>query len=264
MTKSNDKRDQHGDIDEILQEVYANTQPPDSWPALRERIGAAVSDRRRRARSERRQIAFWRRAALAMAACLMVSIGLLLHRQAPRHSGDSPDAAGTAGGFALLTQAQTDRLVQAFAQVRGLFADQHPWLMIDSAGASQMGLTLPQGPGHPEEGLVVLRLAVEETGREDGRRYADLVVFPRQEVVCTLQTAAGSTIELRLVPVLGKDGRVDIDFVARLDGQTREGRVTQVGRDAFSSLAQLRLGASSFNLGATARPIPPSGARIAL
>ncbi len=264
MARPNDKHDKHGDLDEILQEVYANTQPPGSWSALRERIGAAVSDRGGQAHFERRQVVFWRRMALAMAACLMVSIGLLLCWEAPRRSGDSPDAVGATNGLALLTQAQTDRLVQAFAQVRGLFSDQQPWLMIDSAGASQMGLTLPQEPGHREEGLVVLRLAVEETGREDGRRYADLVVFPSQEVVCTLQTAAGSTLELRLVPVLGQDGRVDIDFVARLDGQTREGRVTQVGQNAFSSFAQLRLGANSFSLGATARPIPPSGARIEL
>jgi hypothetical protein len=260
MTKSNDK---HEDIDEILQEVYVNTQPPDSWSALRQRIDAAILDGRGQSHFARRQLVFWRRAALAMAACLVAAVGLLLHMATPGSLGDSPDAAAN-GGFTLLTQTQTDRLVQAFSQVRGLFADQQPWLMIDSAGASQMGLTLPEGPGHREEGLVVLRLTVEETGRKDGCRYADLVVFPRQEVVCTLRTAAGSAIELRLVPVLGEEGHVDIDFVARVDGDARAGRVTQVGRNAFSSFAQLRLGANSLSLGATARPIPPSGARIAL
>jgi hypothetical protein len=263
MARPNDKHDKHGDIAEILQEVYVNTQPPDSWSALRKRIDAAILDGRGQSHFARRQLVFWRRAALAMAACLVAAVGLLLYVAVPRRLSDSPDTAAN-GGFTLLTQTQTDRLVQAFSQVRGLFADQQPWLMIDSAGASQMGLTLPEGPGRREEGLVVLRLTVQETGREGERRYADFVAYPGQQVVCTLQTAAGSNIELRLVSVLGQDGGVDIDFVARVDGDARAGRVTQVGRNAFSSFAQLRLGANSLSLGATARPIPPSGARIAL
>lgn len=256
MDNANDKRE---DIDGILREEYERTGPPDSWQALRERIDTALSQRGEPSLCARRRIAFWRRTALALAACLVVVTGLLLCMLSAERRAASLKTAAFANTPALLTQAEIGPLLQAFSQVRSLFADHQPWLMIDSVGNSQIGLTATGDLADREEGLIILRLIVQEDGGRAGDRYADLVAYPQQRITVVVQTAVGSAIELHLVPTLRKDGRVDLDFVARGDNDSRTARVIPVDPNAVRPLAQLQIGRHRFNLGAIAKAVPLSG-----
>lgn len=256
MDNGNDK---HEDIDGILRQEYERTGPPDSWSALRERIDTALSQLGEPSLFARRQIAFWRRAALALAACLVVVTGLLFCVLSTDRWAASPKTAELAHTPGLLTQSQIGQLLQAFSQVRSFFVDHQPWLMIDSVGNSQIGLTANEDLGDREGGLIILRLIVQEEGDRADSRYADLVAYPRQRITLAVQTAAGSAIELHLVPTLRKDGRVDLDFVARGDNDSRTARVTPVGQNAFQPLAQLQIGMHRFGLGAIAKAVQLSG-----
>jgi hypothetical protein len=189
---------------------------------------------------------------LALAACLVAALGLLFY-MVPRARRIEPT-----GGRALLTQVPIGQLVQAFAQIRGLFADQRPWLMVDSAGNTQIGLTPKDDPAPGTERLIVLRLTVQQDNGRVPDRYADLVAYPHQQISMVLPTAGGSPIEMRLVPTLREDGRVGIDFTVRGDDGLRTGQITSVGQNAFTALTQIQIGLHGFSLGAVAQLVPLS------
>ncbi len=255
----NHLHDQPEDIDPILREVYERTEPPDSWQALRERIGAALSQRSEHAPSGQRQVVFWRRVALAMAACFVAAVGLLFYVVSAGRQTTSLHPTSLADAPPLLTHAQIEPLIRAFSEVRSLFAEHQPWLMIDSAGNSQIGLSPNEASANRREGIIVLRLIVREENGRTGPRYADLVAYPQQRITFAMPTGAGSTIELHLVPTLRKDGRVDIDFTAQGDHGSRTAQITSVGQKAFTPLAQIQIGVHNVSLGAVAQPVPWSG-----
>jgi hypothetical protein len=255
MDHANDK-DQ--DLDRVLRETYEGTTPPDSWQALRERIDTALTLHGQDRAWASRPVVFWRRTALALAACFVAALGLLIWVVSAGQQTGSLPTTESPGAPALLGQAQIERLVQAFSQVRGLFADHQPWLMIDSAGNSQMGLTPKRDVANATGDLIVLRLMVQEVGGQATDRYADLIAYPRQQITLTVPTAAGSTIELRLMPSLREGGGVDVEFMARDDSGSRTGRVIPVGRNAFTPLAQIQIGVHGFRVGAMAKPVPLS------
>jgi len=69
-------------IDVILKDAHSQIQPPDSWEALRGRIDDRIYGGYMPSISITRlgkDAAFWRRTALAMAACLVITSALLIY-----------------------------------------------------------------------------------------------------------------------------------------------------------------------------------------
>jgi hypothetical protein len=115
------ENDQAGNesMDRLLRQAYQKVDPADSWQGLRRRI-----DGRLERQSRRSSVRLWRRTALALAACLAVTLGLLIHLlvQAGRAGGPAdPSAIARAP---LLEQGQLNRLTAIFEQIHEMFADQ--------------------------------------------------------------------------------------------------------------------------------------------
>jgi hypothetical protein len=219
--------DKPEDIDRILREVYEQTAPQDSWQALRERIDATLSrqDEHATAVTGRSSSATWPCGARLPGA----ATGLLFYVVATNRRAVSLPVTGTP---ALLTHAQIEPLVQAFSQARGLFADHQLWLMLDSIGNSQIGLTPNDASVPRPEEIIVLRLMLRE-GDSPAGRYADRGGVPRQRIT-RHANGAGSTIELHLTPSLREDGRVDSTLWPRATAPHGSG-FTPVGRTLYTS-----------------------------
>ncbi len=244
-----DQQRQDKMIEALLREVHESAAPADSWQALRGRI-----ESRCRTVTPVGEVIFWRRIALATAASFILTATLLGYFLL-KNQGAGPASSAVANADPpLLDDAQIERLAQAFSHVRSVFAGQSPWFMVDSFGNSQLGLTQAQEPAGRPEKLIVLRLALRDAQSESQRAYADLVAFPQQRIEVQMRTAQGSVIEVALVPVLGDDGRVAVDVVARGDGDARAAAV-RVDESAFRSLVHIRVGAHRIALNATAKPV---------
>jgi hypothetical protein len=245
-----DTRRQDERIETVLRQTHRSVQPVDSWEALRGRI-----DSRLDAATATARVIFWRRIALAAAACFAVT-SLLLGYVTLRHA--RPEAAPVVLADAdppLLDDAQIERLTQAFAQVRNMFAERSPWFMIDSLGNSQLGLSEPQQPADATQRVIVVRLALRDRESSTAGQYADLVAFPRQRVDVRMQTAQGAILELSLVSVLQEDGRVSLRVAAQSNGDAATSTSASLDARAFRPLVRLRTGARWVDLGATAQAV---------
>jgi hypothetical protein len=242
-----DKR-QDERIDALLRQAHDAVEPADSWQALRGRI-----DDRLRPAGMARKVVFWRRIALTTAACFLLTVAILsyLVLKNPRADRSRPTLAAAAAP--LLNDAQIEKLTQAFSQVRSIFNEQSPWLMIDSSGNSQLGLAQADRDATGAQSLIIVRLTLGDPQSDAEQPYADLIAFPQQRIDVQVRTAAGSAIEISLVPTAQEDGRIRLDLVARGDDGERVGAAVSVGGSAIEPIARIRAGAGWVYLGAMAR-----------
>jgi hypothetical protein len=228
-------------MDRLLQGVYEGTQPADSWEGLRDRIEQRLDDRR-----HRQSLILWRRAALALAACLVVTLGLL---------GYVWMRAPAAAAAPLLTSEQLVRLSTIFAQIRGMFAEQAAWFMVDSAGQTQMGLS--NGAGAPNEAapVVVLRLVLEEEGGAPKPQYWDVVALVRHPVDLRVSLQDGRTIAVSLLPELTAEGVVTLQTHAPTEGWADSGEARKIPDARYTSLGRVRAGSRWIGLQAIAKVV---------
>jgi len=235
-------------IDALLRQAHDLVGPADSWQALRSRI-----DDRLRPAAAAREVIFWRRIALAAAACFLLTATILsylvLKDAGPGRSQSAPANAAPP----LLNDAQIERLTQAFSQVRSIFEGQSPWLMIDSFGNSQLGLAQAGRGAAERQSLIIVRLTLGDQQSGGEQPYADVVAFPQQRIDVQVRTAAGSTVDVSLVPTPQENGRIWLGLVARGDGGERTDATVSVGGSAVKSIARIRTGAGWVHLGAMAR-----------
>lgn len=237
-----------GDMDPILRDIYLGAEPADSWEQLRERVDAAVS-RGHRSAQVHGKLVFWRRVALALAACVILTTALLFRAWLSRPSGALSDPP-------LLTEMQAGRLVEAFAQVRDLFSAQNPWFAVDSAGDSRIGVSPRKQADERGQRAIVIRLALRDGRTAGGQAYTDLVLFPEQEVSIEMRTAEGSAIDVSVLPALHADGGVTLSVTAYGGDKVRTVGAASVDPDGFRPLLRLRAGSRWVSLGATARAVP--------
>ena len=235
-------------IDALLRQAHDLVEPTDSWQALRGRI-----DDRLRPAPAAREVIFWRRIALAAAACFLLTAALVSYLVLKNVGAGRSQLVLANAAPPLLNDAQIEKLTQAFSQVRSIFDGQSPWLMIDSFGNSQLGLAEAGRGAAGMQSLIIVRLTLGDQQSDAEQPYADFVAFPRQRIDVQVRTAAGSAIELSLVPTSQDDGRIFLDLVAQGDGGERTGATVSVGGSAVESIARIRAGAGWVHLGAMAR-----------
>ena len=80
MMNTNGRKDNI--IDEILKDAHREIEPHDSWQALRTRIDHRISSKKSAsipATEMAKRLIFWRRLAFSMAACFLVTAGILIY-----------------------------------------------------------------------------------------------------------------------------------------------------------------------------------------
>ena len=107
-------------IDEAFKSAHSEIQPRDSWEALRARIDEKIGNKVISSIGGR-NVMFWRRAALVMAACFIITSALLIYVLHNIRNVQEQTGKG------VLNQVQLYQLSTAFSQVRRLFNDQFPW-----------------------------------------------------------------------------------------------------------------------------------------
>jgi len=235
-------------IDALLRQTHDMVEPADSWQALRRRI-----DDRLRPVAAAHDVIFWRRIALAAAACFLLTAALLSYLMLKNTGAGRSQSVLASAAPPLLNDAQVERLTQAFSQVRSIFNGQSPWLMIDSFGNSQLGLAQAGRAAAGMQSLIIVRLTLGDPQSDAEQPYADVVAFPLQRIDVQVRTAGGSAIEVSLVPTPQEDGRISLNLVAQGDGGQRTGATVSVGGSAVKSIARIRAGAGWVHLGAMAR-----------
>jgi len=232
-------------VDEILKEAHKEIEPLDSWQALRTRIDRRIDSGGllwASAAGMKKNIVFWRRLAFGMAACFLLTVGVLIYFLGLNYSlreYKQKQLVATASDN-LLNQTEINRLRFAFSQVRQLFGKQSQWMMIGSGNSTQIGLVGEMAPIVRNRDVVVVRLALNIGDVEAPRQYFDVVVFSNQEANFRLPVAYASAIDVSLKPVLRDDGTIEVEINAQADGVSKAGSISTVADDTFTSLIRMR------------------------
>jgi hypothetical protein len=220
------------DIQMILREAYTEIQPHDSWEALRSRIDDKINNADKLIISKKSltaNIIFWRRTALALAACLVLASILLLNTLFQPVNDNSQTR--------LLTKGQVQRLGTVFSNVRELFYEQQPWMLVDAGGKGEIGVD-NSTTGQPQTGkVIIIRLAVNTQGKQ---QYYDLVAISDQQVKFSIPAIEGSEMAVSLKLVLANGGKITIEIQAQLnDGRQTETTAT-IADNRFTSLVKVQ------------------------
>ena len=240
-------------IDEILKEVQKEIEPPDTWQSLRSRIDHRIAsgDLTSVSSSGIGSVTFWRRLAFSMAACFMITVGLLIYFIG-FHDGvrKYQQQYATTVNNNLLNPTEINSLKLAFEQVRQLFGQQTQWIMIGSGNSTQMGIANKIPLGVENRNIIVVRLAVDYDSKGMQRRYFDVVTFSNQQVDFQLPLADASAIDVSLVPILKNDGKIAVNINAQVNGSSRAKGIATVTEEAFTSLVRMRANGSWINIDA--------------
>jgi len=231
----NDKKDNV--IDAIVKDTREEIGPVDSWQALRVRIDQRIAGRdvSFAVRQGRESAIFWRRAALAMAACFVVAAAALVYTIGFIRGGRE----ATAGNEGLFSDAQLGRLQETFSNVRELFGQQLPWIVVGAGAEAEIGIA-PAIATADSGKVIIVRLAVSSQKAQGRQRYFDVVTFSDLAATCRLPVAEdGSAVNVFLKPVLGNDGTITVETKVAVNGSSEARSTTTVVDDAFTSLVRL-------------------------
>ncbi|HUT31598.1 MAG TPA: hypothetical protein VMX13_17540 [Sedimentisphaerales bacterium] len=227
-------------IEAMLRDSYGEIKPADSWAALRGRIDRRIENAKLpgvSALQGSRSIAFWRRTALALAACLLIAIGLLIYAlgfvQGGRVDGPLTKPINTG----LFSQAQLDQLKETFSNVRQLFEEQSAWIVVGSGNDAEIGVE-QIGRTWDASKIVVVRLAVNLEKENTAPRFFDVVTFPNQRADFQLPLADSSPVKVSLRPLV-KDKALAVEIRAQVNGRAKSETTTTVDDNVFTSLVRL-------------------------
>ena len=247
----------HDDIvDAILKDARREIEPLDSWEALRTRIDLRIKSRKPSSLSFAQlngSVVFWRRMGLAMVACFLLTAGLLIYTIGFAQRGENfrrQRAAVTKQR--LFSQVQLNQLMKTFLNVRELFGQQSPWIIIGSGSNVEIGIDEIVRTADTSK-VVAVRLVLNSDTESAGRRYFDIVTFSNQRVDCQLPMTDASVVEVSLKPMLKKDGMVALEINAQVDGSSVSKSMTLVVDDTFTSLVRLRANGHWVNIDAVAQ-----------
>jgi hypothetical protein len=225
-------------IDEILKDAHEEIEPLDSWEALRARIDGRIDNKRLTSVPVFQAVVFWRRIAFIMAACFVITAGLLVYFFGVK-SGMQEYEHLTATNN-LLNQADLNRLSFAFSQVRQLFGQQSQWIMIGSDDSTQMGVADKMVSRTDNSKVIILRLAVNLDGTGFSRQYFDVVTFSNQEANFQLPLANTLAVAISLKPILKNNDRIEVEINAQVDGTSGANNISTVVDNNFTSLIRMR------------------------
>lgn len=243
-------------VDAILKDAHREIEPPDSWDALRTRIDYRIKSRKPSSLPLTQlngSVVFWRRMALVMAACFLLAAGLLIYTIGfVQHTEDSKGRRVAVTNQGLFSQTQLNQLMKTFSNVRELFGQQSPWIMVGSGSNAEIGIDEIARTADTSN-VVAVRLALNPETEDAGRRYFDIVTFSNQRINCQLPMADASGIDISLRPTLENDGIVALEIDARVNGTSVSRSATTVANDVFTSLVRLRANGHWVNIDAVAQ-----------
>jgi hypothetical protein len=235
-------------INEILKEAYSEIEPPDSWRALRVRIDDRIDSKQFVSASTMENIAFWRRLAFSMAACFLITAGILLYFLGSHYGIQKFQQRQVDAVSNLLNQTDLHRLSLTFSQVRQLFGQQSQWIMVGSGDNTQMGVANRMVSGPDSSKIVIVRLAVNLDDAGLPQQYYDIVTFSNQQANFQLPITGISAIDISLTPILKDNGRIEIEINAQADGKSQANSVSTVLNDRFTSLVRIRANGNWVNI----------------
>ena len=227
-------------IDEILKDAHREIEPLDSWQELRTRIDSRIDSDESISAPTMGNIIFWRRLAFGMAACFVITAGILLYFLGVNYGMRGYQQKQIAAANNLLNQVDLNRLRSTFSQVRQLFGQQSQWIMIGSGDSTQMGVADKMISEIDNGKVVVVRLAVNLDGVDSPQRYFDLITFSNQRADFKLPIAGTLAINISLKPVLTSDGRVEVEINAQANGTSRVNSIGTVVDNRCTSLVRMR------------------------
>lgn len=246
--KTNDEKDKI--LNALLADVYKETTPEDSWEALRARIDHKLKGYGCRSGHAKmyKVVTFWRRIAFAMAACLVITFGLLVYMIV---SKGIPENSGTKNE-GLLSQSQLNQLSTTFSHVRQLFGYHSPWIVVSTAGDSEIGVDNQITQSMDDGKVIVMRLVVSLEEQNIKRQYFDVVTFSNQQAHFQIPLNGPLAIDVTTKPVLKKDGTIAVEISAQVDSRIRASGVGTVANNALTSLVSMRINGNWVNIDATA------------
>lgn len=235
-------------INEILKETHNKIEPPDSWQRLRARIDNRIDSKQSVSTPTVGNVFFWRRVALGMAACFLITAGILLYFLGVYYGMQENEQRQIATVKKLLDQADLNRLSFAFSQVRQLFGQQSQWIMIGSGDSTQMGVADRMVSGSDSSKFIIVRLVVNLDDVESTRQYFDIVTFPNQPANFQLPIASTSAIDISLTAILRDNGGIEIKINAEADGRSQANSVSTLLDNRFTPLVRMRANGNWVNI----------------
>jgi hypothetical protein len=243
-------------IKAALRETHDAIQPQDSWEALRDRIDKRLCEKENSSASISRlgrNVVFWRRVALAAAACLVVTVTLLIYTIKKTGTDRREQMAFADQG--LLNQNQFEQLNVAFSHVRELFGEQCPWMVIDSGGEGEIGVDGGTEVTPDTSKVVVIRLAVSFEGQKLKKQYFDIVTYPNQQVSFSMAVNENSDLGVSIKPFMASGGGIAVEIRTGPESGARVGETVTVASDRFTSLARVKSGGSWVDIDAVGRVV---------
>lgn len=238
-------------IDAILKDTHREIEPPDSWEALRTRIDKRINSGKSSSLPSAqldRSVVFWRRIALAMAACFLLTAGLLVYVIGfVQHDKNFRWQQATVTNQGLFSPAQLNQLNKTFSNVRQLFRQQSPWIMVGAGNDAEIGVDEMVRTADTSK-VIVVRLALNLEKQSAGHRYFDVVTFSDQLVNCQLPLVETLAIDISLKPILKKDGIIVLEINAGVGGGSESKSVANLVDDTFTSLVRLRANGEWVNI----------------
>ena len=241
-------------INEILIKAHNEIQPQDSWEAIKSRIEKRIFYGRMPSVIFTRlsgNAAFWRRLALALAACLVITTGLLIY--VLDDSQNNRQEQIKLAGEGLINPIQAEQLSSAFAQVRELFGSHCPWMVIGSGGEGEIGVSNQTVEAEDSNKIIIMRLAVNVEGQKIPRRYFDVVTFSDRQVSFNMSVAESSNIGVSIRPLIDTDGKIIVEINADLDSGKKTSDTVTVADDKFTSLVRIKSGSNRVDIDAVGK-----------
>lgn len=238
-------------INDILKQAHETIEPRDSWEDLRKRIDKKIETGQTDAGLVTKlngNITFWRRTALAAAACLVITSALLIYvafDNQPR------------GNFKnnLLDNDQLQQLSQAFSQVQELFNQNCPWIMINSTGQGDIGIENQEITIADAKKIIVLRLALNLQGDKAAPQFFDIIAYDNQLVSFDTSVADGSNMKIALKPVITKDNKIEVKINTTLDSGLTTNNTVTIANNSFKTLASVKTNGSLIKINATGQSL---------
>ncbi len=161
-------------------------------------------------------------------------------------------------GTGLLTDVKLNQLHEAFSQVRSLFSDELPWIMVGEGNNVQIGVNGRQFNEVDTGHVVFVRLAVNMEGGGGGRQYFDIVTFANHRAEFLLPLAANVGVHVSLMPRLSTDGVIDVEIDASVNGGAHAQNTGRIADDSFISLVRMRADGGWLSINGTGRAISGS------
>ncbi len=251
----NTNKNNNDAIDNALGDAYRKIEPPQGWDALRTRIEQKVENAESSGTKESiKEILYWRRLALVMAACFLVTAGTLIYFFSSHHGAQEYEQQ-IASTDNLLTLTEVNRLSAAFSQVRQLFGQQSQWIMIGSKDDTQLGVVDKPPLTAENNKVIAIRLMTTHNNGLQTSQYFDLVIFSNQQADFQLLFADSSSVKLSVKPILKSNGKIDVEIIATTDTGSQISNINTITDRAFTSLVRMRTNGNLLTINGTGRLI---------